>query len=129
MNQPTGATLPLLSRLNNLLTTWDVRLLVLRQVPGLLRELKSTRSSLDSSFHVLRTSNPNEDSESRLPDSHIHAEHVGLESAVVAVGRRMDRALDALEGRQDSLPESWIDDLESIESEFAAWVVEAERSA
>lgn len=119
--------LPLLSRLNSLLTTWDVRLLVLRQVPGLLRELKSTRASLDSSFHALRTSNPNENRESRLSDSHLRAEHVDLETAVVAVGRRMDRALDALEGRQDSLPENWIDDLESIESEFAAWVVEAER--
>jgi hypothetical protein len=108
--------LPLLSRLNSLLTTWDVRLLVLRQVPGLLRELKSTRASLDSSFHVLRTSNPNENRESRLSDSHLRAEHVDLETAVVAVGRRMDRALDALEGRQDSLPENWIDDLESIES-------------
>lgn len=119
--------LPLLSRLNSLLTTWDVRLLVLRQVPGLLRELKATRASLDSSFHALRTSNPNENGDSRLSDSHLRGEHVDLESAVVAVGRRMDRALDALEGRQDSLPESWIDDLESIESEFAAWVVEAER--
>ncbi|CEJ59540.1 hypothetical protein PMG11_08161 [Penicillium brasilianum] len=119
--------LPLLSRLNSLLTTWDVRLLVLRQVPGLLRELKATRASLDSSFHALRTSNPNEKCDSRLSDSHLRGEHVDLERAVVAVGRRMDRALDALEGRQDSLPENWIDDLESIESEFAAWVVEAER--
>lgn len=119
--------LPLLSRLNSLLTTWDVRLLVLRQVPGLLRELKVTRASLDSSFHSLRTSNHNENTDSRLSDSHLRVEHVNLESTVVAVGRRMDRALDALEGRQDSLPESWIDDLESIESDFAAWVVEAER--
>jgi hypothetical protein len=39
----------------------------------------------------------------------------------------MDRALDALEGRQDSLPENWIDDLEKIESDFAEWVVEAEK--
>ncbi|KAF3400111.1 hypothetical protein F1880_008223 [Penicillium rolfsii] len=119
--------LPLLSRLNSLLTTWDVRLLVLRQVPGLLRELKATRASLDSSFHSLRTSNLHENAKSRLSDSHLRAEHVDLESNVVAVGRRMDRALDALEGRQDSLPETWIDDLESIESDFAAWVVEAER--
>ncbi|KAJ5166444.1 uncharacterized protein N7482_005225 [Penicillium canariense] len=119
--------LPLLSRLNSLLTTWDVRLLVSRQIPGLLRELKATRSSLDSSFRALRTSNPSDGNDTLLSASHLRAEHVSLESAVVAVGRRMDRALDALEGRQDSLPESWIDDLEGIESDFAAWVVEAER--
>ncbi|OQE21721.1 hypothetical protein PENSTE_c011G01400 [Penicillium steckii] len=119
--------LPFLSRLNNLLITWDVRLLVLRQIPGLLRELKLTRSSLDTSFHALRTANPSEKSESFLSASRLRIDHVQLESAVVSVGRRMDRALDVLEGRQDSLPESWIDELEKIESDFAAWVVEAEQ--
>lgn len=114
--------LPFLSRLNNLLSTWDVRLLVLRQIPGLLRELKLTRSSLNSSLNELRSPN-----QAHFTSSSLRAEHVKHESAVVGVGRRMDRILDALEGRQDSLPESWIDELEAIESEFAAWVVEAER--
>ncbi|EPS28579.1 hypothetical protein PDE_03525 [Penicillium oxalicum 114-2] len=119
--------LPLLSRLTSLLTTWDVRLLVLRQVPGLLRELKATRHALDRSLEALRTTDALEDSEARQTDSHLLAEHGKIESAVVAVGRRMDRALDSLEGRQDSLPESWIDDLENIELDFASWSVEAER--
>lgn len=119
--------LPFLSRLNNLLITWDVRLLVLRQIPGLLRELKLTRSALNTSFHALRAANPSEKSESFLSPSRLRIDHVQLESAVVSVGRRMDRALDVLEGRQDSLPECWIDDLEKIESDFAAWVVEAEQ--
>lgn len=119
--------LPFLSRLSSLLSTWDVRLLVLRQIPGLLRELTATRSALDASFHALRSFNPAENTRSALSESHIRAEHVKLESSVVGVGRRMDRVLDALEGRRDSLPESWIDKLESIESDFAAWVVEAEQ--
>ncbi|KAJ5109895.1 hypothetical protein N7532_002540 [Penicillium argentinense] len=119
--------LPFLSRLNSLLTTWDVRLVVLRQIPGLLRELKLTRTALEASFHTLRTSDPSETSPTFLSSSYLRDEHVKLESAVVAVGRRMDRALDALEGRQDSLPDSWIDDLEGIESNFAAWVVEVEQ--
>ncbi|CAI7566542.1 unnamed protein product [Penicillium pancosmium] len=119
--------LPFLSRLNHLLTTWDVRLLVLRQIPGLLRELKSTRSALNISFHALRTSDPSEKSSSFLSSSQLRVDHAQLESAVVSVGRRMDRVLDALEGRQDSLPESWIDDLEGIESDFAAWVVEVDK--
>jgi hypothetical protein len=119
--------LPYLSRLNALLATWDVRLFVLRQVPGLLRELTLTRSTLDSAFHALRTPHSSTTDPTRYPDASLSADHVNLESAVVAVGRRMDRALDALEGRLDSLPEQWIDDLESIESDFAAWVVEAEK--
>ncbi|KAJ5566794.1 hypothetical protein N7535_006100 [Penicillium sp. DV-2018c] len=119
--------LPYLSRLNALLATWDVRLFVLRQVPGLLRELTLTRSALDSASHALRTPHSLTTDSIRYPDASLSADHFNLESAVVAVGRRMDRVLDALEGRLDSLPEKWIDELESIESDFAAWVVEAEQ--
>jgi hypothetical protein len=119
--------LPFLSRLNALLTTWDVRLLVLRQVPGLLRELSITRSALDFSIQGLRDPQIASTEPNRYSDESLAADHLKLESAVVAVGRRMDRVLDALEGRPDSLPEQWIDDLESIESDFAAWVVEAEK--
>lgn len=119
--------LPHLSRLNALLSTWDVRLFVLRQIPGLLRELTLTRAALDSSFLAIRTPHSFAADPNRYSDAFLSADHVKLESAVVAVGRRMDRVLDALEGRLDSLPEQWIDDLEAIESDFAAWVVEAEK--
>ncbi|CAI7665331.1 unnamed protein product [Penicillium glandicola] len=119
--------LPYLSRLNALLATWEVRLFVLRQIPGLLRELDLTRSALDSSLHALRTPHSSAPDPSELSDAYLAADHVKLQSAVVAVGRRMDRVLDALEGRPDSLPEQWIDDLEAIESDFAAWVVEADK--
>ncbi|KGO74276.1 hypothetical protein PITC_031270 [Penicillium italicum] len=118
--------LPYLSRLNALLATWEVRIFVLRQIPGLLRELSLTRSALDSSLQALRTPHSSS-SPSESPDASLAADHVKLEFAVVAVGRRMDRVLDALEGRPDSLPEQWIDDLEAIESDFAVWVVEADK--
>ncbi|KAJ5822681.1 hypothetical protein N7447_005021 [Penicillium robsamsonii] len=119
--------LPYLSRLNALLATWEVRLLVLRQIPGLLRELNLTRSALDSSLHALQIPHSSASNSSESSDASLAAEHAKLESAVVAVGRRMDRVLDALEGRPDSLPEQWIDDLEAIESDFATWVVEADK--
>ncbi|KAJ5887678.1 hypothetical protein N7495_007719 [Penicillium taxi] len=122
--------LPFLSRLASLLTTWDVRLLVLRQIPGLLRELKALRLALNSSLSAIRDiqdSKLAEDGQPIFSKAYLQDEHVKLESAVFAVGRRMDSALDALEGRPDSLPENWIDDLERIESDFAEWVVEVER--
>ncbi|CAG7978516.1 unnamed protein product [Penicillium nalgiovense] len=119
--------LPHLSRLNALLATWEVRIFVLRQIPGLLRELSLTRSALDSSLHALRSPHSSAFGPNGCSDASLAANHVKLESAVVAVGRRMDRVLDALEGRPDSLPEQWIDDLEAIESDFAAWVVEADK--
>ncbi|CAG8896730.1 unnamed protein product [Penicillium egyptiacum] len=119
--------LPYLSRLNALLATWEVRIFVLRQIPDLLRELSLTRSALDSSLDTLRTPHSSAVGPSELSDASLAADRVKLESAVVAVGRRMDRVLDALEGRPDSLPEQWIDDLEAIESDFAIWVVEADK--
>ncbi|KAJ5263443.1 hypothetical protein N7478_011048 [Penicillium angulare] len=119
--------LPCLSRLSHLLNTWDVRLFVLRQVPGLLKELQTTRSILDASNRALQSSNTSENLDARLSSSFLRDEHVKIEGKVIDAGRRMDRTLDALEGRQDSLPEQWIDDLETIEADFAAWVVEAER--
>ncbi|KAJ5663294.1 hypothetical protein N7507_004025 [Penicillium longicatenatum] len=119
--------LPYLARLNHLLTIWEVRLLVLRHIPGLLRDLRSTRFALVTSSSSIQSSNTSEDVEVRFSSSYLRDQHVQLESAVISVGKRVDRALDALEGRNDSLPEQWIDDLESIESDFAAWVVETER--
>ncbi|KAJ5173745.1 uncharacterized protein N7500_001676 [Penicillium coprophilum] len=119
--------LPYLSRLSALLATWEVRLFVLRQIPGLLRELSLTHSALDSSLQALKTPHSFTPNSNKFSDASLAVEHVKLESAVVAVGRRMDRILDALEGRPDSLPEQWIDDLEAIESDFATWVVEADR--
>ncbi|PKY06783.1 hypothetical protein P168DRAFT_265477 [Aspergillus campestris IBT 28561] len=121
--------LPLLSRLNSLLATWDVRLLVLRQVPGLLRGLHQARSELDSASALLKSSTPPGEEDVLYSRANYHAKRVALESAVLSVGCRMDRLLDALEGREDSLPESWIDDLEAVEADFGSWVMEAEKRA
>ena len=119
--------LPCLSRLLNLLGNWDVRLLVLRQIPGLLSELKCTRSILNTSHKALLSTKHINDASARLPTSSIREEHLKLEAHVISAGRRVDRILDALEGREDSMPERWIDDLEELEADFAAWVVESDR--
>ncbi|KAJ9397741.1 hypothetical protein DTO282F9_5261 [Paecilomyces variotii] len=118
--------LPTLSRLNFLLTTWDVRLLVLRQIPGLLSRLEKARATMDSSMAALkRTQSLKEDT--FFSRDAFHAKRVELEALVVSAGRRMDNILDALEGREDSLPEAWIDDLEAIEADFGTWAIEAEK--
>ncbi|KAL1993863.1 hypothetical protein VTN49DRAFT_2532 [Thermomyces lanuginosus] len=117
--------LPTLSRLKILLSTWDVRLLVLRQVPGLLAAIEVARSSLDAASASLRTS-PARD-EISMASYHSMKEELG--SFIAEAGRRMDSVLDALEGREDCLPEVWIDSLDSIEADFATWAVEAERTA
>ncbi|KAL2844694.1 hypothetical protein BJX68DRAFT_242851 [Aspergillus pseudodeflectus] len=119
--------LPLLSRLNNLLSTWDVRLLVLRQIPGLLQSLQFARSELNSALDLLTSPQPPTEQDVLYSITNYHAKRVTLESNVLSAGRRMDRILDSLDGREDSLPEHWIDDLESTEADFAAWVMQAEK--
>ncbi|RHZ46970.1 GAS2 domain protein [Aspergillus thermomutatus] len=119
--------LPLLSRLNSLLTTWNVRLLVLRQIPGLLRALQLARSEVDSAMDLLKAPAPLSENDTLYSRENYHAKQAGLEAIVLSAGRRMDNVLDALEGREDSLPESWIDDLEAVESDFSTWVMEAEK--
>lgn len=121
--------LPTLSRLNFLLTTWDVRLLVLRQVPGLLSGLQRARVAMDSSMAALKIVYPPEETDSLFSRDAFHSKRAELEAIVVSAGRGMDKILDALEGRQDSLPEGWIDDLEAIEADFSTWAVEAEKRA
>jgi hypothetical protein len=118
--------LPTLSRLNNLLNTWDVRLIVSRQIPGLLMALRLARAALDSSRMSLKEQT--QDSDLFSLDM-FRSKKDELEEIVLAAGRKMDKILDALDGRDDSLPETWIDDLEAIEEDFGAWVVEAERRA
>ncbi|KAI9042317.1 GAS2 domain protein [Aspergillus affinis] len=119
--------LPLLSRLNSLLSTWDVRLLVLRQVSGLLRSLSLARSELDAALALLKSPEIPTETDALYSRVNYHAKRAQLEATVLSAGRRMDRMLDALEGREDSLPEDWIDDLEAIESGFGSWVMEAEQ--
>ncbi|KAL3448500.1 hypothetical protein BJX65DRAFT_64435 [Aspergillus insuetus] len=119
--------LPLLSRLNNLLSTWDVRLSVLRQIPGLLQSLQFARSELNGALDLLKSSQPPTEQDVLYSITNYHAKRVILELNVLTAGRRMDRILDSLDGREDSLPEHWIDDLESTEADFAAWVMQAEK--
>jgi hypothetical protein len=110
--------LPTLTRLNMLLDTWTVRLHVLRQIPGLLTSLDAARASLDSALDATQQSQRNKrysilDSSSRREE---------LVQLIGTAGSRMDTVLDALEGREDSIPETWIDRMDVLEADFASWV-------
>ncbi|WEW61493.1 hypothetical protein PRK78_006983 [Emydomyces testavorans] len=121
--------LPVLSKLNNLLATWDVRLIVLRQIPNLLQGLKEVRSAIDTALARLKLGMlPELDDELFSKESFATARRK-LEREILALGGQMDRILDELEGRPDSLPESWIDDMEAIETDFAIWASQAQEMA
>ncbi len=54
---------------------------------------------------------------------------VVLAKKVATLGQKLDKMLDSLEGREDTIPDSWIDSMERLERDYSDWVCEAERVA
>jgi hypothetical protein len=115
--------LPYLSKLTALLGDWDIRIVVLKHVPRLLRRLEEAQTQLESASERVcsrRTSG-------LLTRALFEETKAALEYDVSRLGTTFDKLLDLLEGREDSLPEIWIDRMDKVEASFAQWTVEAER--
>lgn len=117
--------LPFISRLDRLLSLWDVRLMVLRKIPGYLRDLQSAEASLESAWaQVARVL---QDSDQSSVVRHAFETLRGLvEAKVTKLGRRLDSMLDDLEGREETIPDDWIDRFEKVETEYGVWVTQME---
>ncbi|EED19272.1 GAS2 domain protein [Talaromyces stipitatus ATCC 10500] len=115
--------LPTLARLNMLLETWTVRLLVLRQIPDLLSSLDAARTSLDSALLITQESRLNK----RYSMIDFTSKREELAELIGTAASRMDTVLDALEGREDSIPETWIDKMDALETNFTTWIQLAEK--
>ncbi|KAL9625329.1 MAG: hypothetical protein Q9160_000392 [Pyrenula sp. 1 TL-2023] len=115
--------LPFLAKLTTLLASWDTRLIVLQQIPILLKYLRDTGTLLDGSLKSLES---DELSVSFTREQFLQ-DREALADSIADLGAKFDRVLDTLEGRDDALPENWIDKMDKIEADFASWVVEAER--
>lgn len=122
-------TLPEISRLHSLLGTWSTRLSVLRQVPGFLESLETTEAAMQSAWNVLEPSNNQEGSQASMGMDRATYSTIRdvLERQILDLGKRLDCMLDALEGRGDTLPDSWVDNMDRLEADYGAWVVDAER--
>jgi hypothetical protein len=118
--------LPDLSRLGRLLDTWSMRVTLLRKVPGYLRGLDQAKTDLDNAWssmaQCLRDTN-----DTSVVRNAFQALQDQLESRMGKVGGRLDSMLDDLEGREETLPDAWIDTFESLESSFSDWRTRTER--
>lgn len=125
--------LPSLSRLTVLMDVWSVRLTVLRQVPPLMVSMEDAVMALRSGWKAIQTLEPGlgpEDGSSKASvvsrqDYEIMRDV--LQEKVSKLGQELDHMLDTLEGRNDTLPEAWLDRMESIEQDYGEWVVCGER--
>ncbi|KAK5120256.1 hypothetical protein LTR85_006462 [Meristemomyces frigidus] len=121
--------LPYLSRLHRLLELWAMRLSILRKTPSYLRDLKQARTDLDHGWAAIAVSPAPAQGTSAASFTR---ETMGEMQTVIgqqvsSLGRRLDSFLDELEGREDTVPEVWIEDFEELESAYGDWVVQAER--
>lgn len=120
--------LPYIARLTGLLDVWSIRLVVLRQVPGFLRQLEDARVTLDSAWNAISISKDNNTNDrSYLTREAFLTMKIVLQDRVAELGQRLDTMLDALEGSADRLPDQWIDSMETVQDDYETWVVDAER--
>ncbi|TGZ80991.1 hypothetical protein EX30DRAFT_395829, partial [Ascodesmis nigricans] len=118
--------LPPLHRVTKLLTIWAVRLAVLRIVPVFLRWLSVAQVALESGEAAIR--HPSLLSgKQKLTEDVFALMSETIQQKIATAGRIMDNMLDALEGREDVLPDKWIGELEDIEEGYSRWEMDAER--
>ena len=118
--------LPPLHRLMKMLSLWAIRLAVLKIVPVFLRWLENARQALDAGYETLRLP-AIVDGSQKLDEEVFGVMAENIQQRVAAAGQMMDSMLDALEGREDVLPDSWIGMLEDIEEGVSSWEMDAER--
>lgn len=148
--------LPELSKLSRMLNTWAVRLSVLRQAPKFLADLEDAKhaqklgwdaigvqsqagpeyserpSEHDSSIDTQPGSSFGSFTERKAPGDDLTSQDFQtirevLEGKVTSSGQQLDSILDALEGRDETVPSHWIEELELMEATYSDWVVEAEK--
>ena len=118
--------LPTLSRLNSLINAWSIRLSILRQVPFYLRDYNACKDSMLSAWMAVgKSDNP---TATRTPNFSRRAFldiQAVLQDQITQLGRKLDAMLDLLAGSEDTLPDQWCDEMDNLENEYSAWVVEA----
>ncbi|KAI1438878.1 hypothetical protein GGR50DRAFT_306742 [Xylaria sp. CBS 124048] len=122
----TVRTLPALSKLSRLLHTWSVRLVVLRKVPSFLTMIADAEAALRSGWGTI-DSMPNSSSTRPISQKDIDVIKSVLQRKVAKSGQNLDFMLDTLEGMADTLPDEWLDRMDSLERDCAKWITAAER--
>lgn len=118
--------LPPLHRLVKMLSLWSIRLGVLKIVPVFLRWLDNAKTALEAGYEAIRI--PAIANGTQKLDEDIFAVmSENIQQRVATAGRLMDTMLDALEGREDVLPDKWIGQLEEIEEGVSNWEMDGER--
>lgn len=127
--------LPNLSKLIRLMNSWSVRLTVLRRTPSWMASLFDAETAVKTNWEMIQQG-PKEDADpaSEIPSDHVslvkqdlETRRLGLEKKVSKAAQILDYMLDTLEGRDDTLPDEWLDRMEAVEREFSEWIGASEK--
>ncbi|KAM7204347.1 hypothetical protein V8F33_001649 [Rhypophila sp. PSN 637] len=128
--------LPNLSKLDRLLDIWSTRLLVLRRIPVFLDSILDGEIALRSGWNAIKADAGDEDgaaNDKALGSSPILTRKAFdvmksiLARKVARAGQKLDLMLNMLETSEDTLPEKWIDRMDTLERNYGEWIVVCER--
>ena len=124
--------LPNLAKLTRLMNIWSIRLLIIRRSVMFLTTIADAEATLRSAWEATEFGTKDhqdrrDPSETPLSREVFYAMKLAVERRVAKAGRHLDYMLDTLEGREDTLPDSWIDRMDALERDYGNWVAVCER--
>ncbi|RMZ74205.1 gas2 domain-containing [Pyrenophora seminiperda CCB06] len=119
--------LPHHAQLKDRLSTWTARVSILRQAPKYTSELDIAQRAMRLGWDAIEPPADTSDEAFAKWKEAVDTISVVLHQRVSDLGRCLDRMLDTLEGREDCLPDSWIDTFESTEADYGRWKHESRR--
>ncbi|RAR02965.1 gas2 domain-containing protein [Stemphylium lycopersici] len=121
------SALPNHAKLKDRLTTWTARVSILREAPRYINELDTTQKAMRLGWDAIQPPADTSDLAFEQWKEAVDTISGVLHQRVSDLGRRLDRMLDTLEGREDCLPDHWIDTFEDTEADYGRWKHESRR--
>ncbi|KAF2829959.1 hypothetical protein CC86DRAFT_367852 [Ophiobolus disseminans] len=121
------SALPHHAQLKDRLSTWTARISTLREVPRYTDDLTTAQTAMRLGWHAIDPPTNNSDAAFLQWKEAVDTISHVLGAKVSDLGKRLDMMLDTLEGRDDCIPDRWIDDFEGIEADYGKWTHESRR--
>lgn len=115
------SALPHHAQLKARLDTWTARISILREVPRYLDDLSTAQKGVRLGWDAIEPPTDTSDQVFQQWKDAVDTIAGVLGGKVGDLGKRLDRMLDTLEGRDDCIPDTWIDTFEAIEQDHGRW--------
>jgi hypothetical protein len=121
------SALPHHAQLKDRLSTWTARVSILREAPRYMGDLDTAQKAMRLGWDAIEPPADTSDLAFEQWKEAVDIISGALQDRVGDLGKRLDRMLDTLEGREDCLPDNWIDTFEHTEADYGRWTHESRR--